>query len=85
MERDVSYKKTQNDMNKWMPQIKHNKEAECMDFTEDVRIEKSLSSIVADRPHASLKNSLEEKVMSALRKQGLETEEKIKVALLAKP
>eukprot|EP00826_Nyctotherus_ovalis_P042605 TRINITY_DN439_c0_g1_i3.p1 TRINITY_DN439_c0_g1~~TRINITY_DN439_c0_g1_i3.p1 ORF type:complete len:608 (+),score=217.54 TRINITY_DN439_c0_g1_i3:127-1950(+) len=78
VERDVSYKKTQNDMNRWMPQIKHNKEAECMDFTEDVRIEKSLNSIVADRPHASLKNSLEEKVMSVLRKQGLETEEKIK-------
>jgi len=66
-------------MNKWIPQIKQNKEAECMDFSEDVRIEKSLTSIIAQRPHTAIKSSLEEKVMLALKKQGLETEQNIKV------
>jgi hypothetical protein len=66
-------------MNKWIPQIKQNREVECMEYTKDIRIVKSLNNIITQRPHTAIKSSLEEKVMLALKKQGLETEEKIKV------
>ena len=79
IEREASYKKTQVDTNKWVPQIKHNREAECVDYVQEPVVEKSLTGIAAERAHVSNKTKLEKDIMEALKRQGMETEEKIKV------
>ena len=69
-------------MGKWIPQIKQNREAEFMDFTADIKVERNLNTIAADRPHSGFKSAFEERIMSALKKQGLESEQKIKVKVI---
>jgi len=83
VEREASYKRTQQDMNKWMPQIKHNREAETMDFVQDPMVSRNLPAIVGDeKQREKVKTQLENDIMNALKKQGLESEQKIKVFLI---
>ncbi len=77
VEREVSYKKSQVEVAKWVPQIKQNREAECIDYTQEVPLENNLPSMAAARPGAQTK--LQSEITTALRKQGIETETQIRV------
>ena len=89
VERTRSYLKTQGEMTKWTAQIKQNREAECVDYTPDVRVAPNLPAMAmttlktktSSREPAS-QHGLEQDVMNALEKQGIGTEKEIKVAAI---
>jgi U3 small nucleolar RNA-associated protein 14 len=80
VERTQSYQRAQTDMGKWTGQIKQNREADCVDFTPDVNLVPNLSSVATSRAGAAAQTPLEQEVQQALQKQGIGSDEQIKVA-----
>ena len=69
-------------MGRWVPQIKQNREAECIDYTQEPTAEHNLPSMVTSHNEGKVQSKLEKEIMAALQKQGIETESKIKVRVV---
>lgn len=65
-------------MTKWVAQIKQNREADCIEYTQDVNVDVNLASLAASHSEKKPKSKLEQDIFAALQKQGIDTEEQIK-------
>ena len=77
MERTTNYSLANEEMNKWIPQIKQNREATYMEFKEEF-IPQNLSATSIGTSFQPISN-MEKQINTSLIKQGLHTEDAIKV------
>ena len=85
IERDTNYEQVKKQVNKWIPQVKHNREAEYLDFTTvdvigeggGVRLN-SVNQIANNLKENQPQTALEKSITDELTKQGLRSEKDFK-------